>query len=231
MKPQRARHLIRAVIIVLGGVALLASRPTKETVPSSLGATLRTAADTTIELAKGTTTDSGREFDAFAEWSTRYAEAATLAERQALETTGVALARARRAALAQHIQLDPERALELTIPPGMRRRLPAAVTELLEHQVKGRGDLAVMAALPEPGQECSVEPVWRVASVNGEEYRAYVYGRRLGEPHPFLPGPQERYVRCLENRSRRRTSRSSPRRGKKFTSSAAPATRWPSIRN
>jgi hypothetical protein len=182
MKPQRARHLIRAVIIVLGGVALLASRPTKETVPSSLGATLRTAADTTIELAKGTTTDSGREFDAFAEWSIRYAEAATLAERQALETTGVALARARRAALAQHIQLDPERALELTIPPGMRRRLPAAVTELLEHQVKGRGDLAVMAALPEPGQECSVEPVWRVASVNGEEYRAYVYGRRLGEP-------------------------------------------------
>jgi hypothetical protein len=120
-------------------------------------------------------------FVAFGEWCRKYIDAATPEKKSALEPDGVALARERRAAVAALIQSNPQRALELAVPIGLRRALPKAVVELLEERVSARGSLAVLGALAEPGREGEVRPVVRVARVNGESYDAFVYGKRLGE--------------------------------------------------
>jgi hypothetical protein len=121
-------------------------------------------------------------FGTFNDWAARYLQASTPAARHLLEFEGVELARTRREALAGLIRSDPEAALNQAVGVGVRAMLPAAVTELLEERVNGHGDLAVLAALPEPGKESEVEPVWRIATVGAREYQAFVYGRRLGEP-------------------------------------------------
>jgi hypothetical protein len=121
------------------------------------------------------------EFAQFADWAKRYL-AARQSERAALEAEGVQLARARRTALRTLIQTDPARALALAIPAGVRRGLPDSVLALLENRVSARGSLDVFAALPEPGKENEVRTTFRVATLDGTEYDAYVYGRRLGEP-------------------------------------------------
>ncbi|HXJ58515.1 MAG TPA: Ig-like domain-containing protein [Verrucomicrobiae bacterium] len=120
-------------------------------------------------------------FTRFANWLKRYLTAKP-AERAALESEGIQLARERREALRQLIQSDPARALTLTVSAGARRNLPESITSLLEERVSGRGALDVFAALAEPGKEAEVRPTFRVATINGREYDAYVYGRRLGEP-------------------------------------------------
>jgi hypothetical protein len=121
-------------------------------------------------------------FAAFADWCENYLETETPEARAALEAEGVALARDRRVAMAELIQSNPQRALELAVPMGLRRALPRAVVELIEERVSARGSLAVLGVLPEPGREGEVSSVFRVAKVNGNDYDAFVYGRRLGEP-------------------------------------------------
>ena len=121
------------------------------------------------------------DFARFVEWTKRY-RAASPSARAALEAEGVTLARARREALSDLIKSDPARALALAVPIGVRRDLPDSVLALLENRVSGRGSLAVLAALAEPGKENEVRAVFRVATLDRTEYDAYVYGRRLGEP-------------------------------------------------
>lgn len=94
-----------------------------------------------------------------------------------MEAQGVALARARRAVLAELIRRDPRAALENAVPMVVRRKLPAAVTALLEDRVSGRGELALEAATPAPGTTVS-EPTFRATVIANKEYRAFVYGRR-----------------------------------------------------
>jgi hypothetical protein len=91
---------------------------------------------------------------------------------------GVDLARARRAALADLISKDPQRALELAVPESVRRTLPAEIQSELEERVNGRGDLKVAAALALPGREREVPAVSRTVSIAGREFEAYTYGRR-----------------------------------------------------
>src|SRR5256885_4920135 len=66
------------------------------------------------------------EFALFAEWANRFHDAKTADAKTALEPEGVALAQARRDALAELIQSDPERALELAVPYRVRQALPTA---------------------------------------------------------------------------------------------------------
>lgn len=99
-----------------------------------------------------------------------------------MEVEGVALAKVRREALASLIKSDPERALELTVPVGVRRALPASVADLLEERISSRGRLAVLCALAEPGKENEVVPTWRTATISGRKLDAFAYGWRLGEP-------------------------------------------------
>ena len=117
----------------------------------------------------------------FTDWFARYS-AAEAETKALLEQEGIELARRRRVELQQLIQTDPKQALELAVPVGVRRALPQSITSLLEKRVSGRGTLAVFGALPERGQENVVAPTFRRAQLENLEYKAYVYGRRLGEP-------------------------------------------------
>ncbi len=120
-------------------------------------------------------------FAVFHDWTGRYL-AASASEQAGMIAEGVALAQARRGALKSLIQTDPERALELAVPQAVRRALPSEVVALLEEPVTGRGRLAVLGALAEPGKEGEVVATFRKAEIAGREFDAYVYGRRLGEP-------------------------------------------------
>lgn len=92
---------------------------------------------------------------------------------------GISLARERRVAMAAWIRQDPERALAAAVPVMVRRGLPQAILDLLEERVSGMGELARIGVTPAPGStEMPAEPVYRAALVNGQEYRAYTYGRR-----------------------------------------------------
>ena len=120
-------------------------------------------------------------FARFHDWAENF-RTATTDERRALETEGIELAKLRRRELRSLIQSDPERALELTIPLNVRHELPASIESLLEERVSGRGDLAVLGALAEPGKEDQVRPTIRTIQISEREFDAYVYGWRLGEP-------------------------------------------------
>ena len=113
-------------------------------------------------------------FASFMDWADGY-----VAKAQAESVSaGVELARERRAEIKKLIQTDPKRALELAVPVATRKALPLAVRELLEERVSGRGELALMAAVPEPGREREVKANFRTATVGQTQYEAFVYGRR-----------------------------------------------------
>jgi hypothetical protein len=99
-----------------------------------------------------------------------------------LEEEGVRLASERREALRSLIVSDPARALALAVPEGVRHSLPESVNCLLEERVSGRGSLDVLGALAKPGREKEVAPMFHTATINGRNYKAFVYGRRLGVP-------------------------------------------------
>jgi hypothetical protein len=156
--------------------------------PQSSGQLTNAGADTAAAahpapVAKVATApvESGLAFERFEGWVKRYLAAAP-AERRALEAEGIQLAQERREAMRSLIQSDPARALSLAVAAGVRHNLPESITALLENRVSGRGALEVFAALPEPGKEAEVRTTFRVATLNGREFDAYVYGRRLGEP-------------------------------------------------
>ena len=117
-------------------------------------------------------------FAAFAGWTRRYA-AAPVDQREALEPEGIALARARLNAMADLIQANPERALELAAPEAVRQALPASVQTLLEEKVNTRGDYEVVCVMPLPGQQGQAEPIIRSAALNGETFRVFTYGKAL----------------------------------------------------
>ncbi|MCI0746685.1 MAG: PKD domain-containing protein [Verrucomicrobia subdivision 3 bacterium] len=113
----------------------------------------------------------------FNEWSSRYG-ATRGEERAALEAEGVRVARERRGELKKLIETDPKRALQTTVPVAVRERLPQRVRDLLEKRVSGRGELALLGAVPEPGREGQVQPYFRTVTIGATRYDAAVYGRR-----------------------------------------------------
>ena len=119
------------------------------------------------------------EFAAFRNWTARYVASANSPRRAALEREGVALAHARRVALRDMIEQDPQLALTLTVPATVRGQLPAAVVAELETRVTGTGNLEVLPVEPVPGSAVASDSIERIAYVNGESYDAHVYGRRL----------------------------------------------------
>lgn len=124
-------------------------------------------------------------FQRFAGWAVEYASLPEMARAAAL-TDGIRLARKRRDAMEDLIPSDPQRALELAVPYGVRRQLPPEITTFLEQPVRGRGDLEVLASVSEPGsldaEGRKAPPVWRTATLGDGVYQAHVYGRRLLDP-------------------------------------------------
>ena len=121
------------------------------------------------------------DFYRFRDWTHRYL-AADPAAKGSLTAEGIDLAKARRDDMAGLIKSDPRRALELAVPTSIRRDLPAEVAAQLEERIDRRGELAVFGALPAPDAGPGFEPVFRTASIGDRSFKAYVYGRRAGEP-------------------------------------------------
>jgi hypothetical protein len=118
-------------------------------------------------------------FAGFKEWTGRYANAGTPEEKAALTSEGLALAEERRNQMADLIDQDPRRALELAVPVTLRRQLPEEIVAQLEEPVSGRGDLFVIAAVPAPGKALRVRPVERqVVMTDGREFAAFTFGQR-----------------------------------------------------
>jgi hypothetical protein len=120
-------------------------------------------------------------FAQFHDWAENYIRVPD-AQKTTLEAQGIVLAQDRRDALVQLIQSDPERALALAVPMGVREKLPSTIVDRLEENVAGRGRLAVLGALVEPGHQKDAQTTFRTANLGDTEYKAFVYGRRLGQP-------------------------------------------------
>ncbi|MBI5800331.1 MAG: immunoglobulin domain-containing protein [Verrucomicrobia bacterium] len=112
-------------------------------------------------------------FEKFRAWQAQYrAEAGNAG----LEAEGIALAKARRVAMARWIERDPEFALMQALSPDARRGLPAAVLAELEARVDGRGHYFVMVRCGENVR--ADQQFLRRAQIGGQTWSAFVYGRR-----------------------------------------------------
>ena len=120
-------------------------------------------------------------FGEFHGWYLRFQEEVDAASKARLEAEGEVLARQRRDAMARLIETDPQRALEEALPFAHRQQLPESISKYLEQPVSGRGDLDVLGLLPEPDAEGTTAGIIRTAHLNGRNYRAFVYGRRLSQ--------------------------------------------------
>ena len=121
-------------------------------------------------------------FAEFSGWTRRYLSQPSPGARKALEVEGQELARLRHQDMAELIPTDPQRALELAIPHGLRAQLPASITPFLEEPVDGRGDFGVLAGIPAPEHTGPFEPVYRTVSLGDRAWRAYTYGDALLRP-------------------------------------------------
>ncbi len=120
-------------------------------------------------------------FARFKDWTQRYLDTDST-KRPGLVAEGIELAAVRRESLKQLIKDDPKRALELTVPSGIRAQLPVEITSLFEERISARGKLGVLGVLPEAGRESEVQTTIRIATIGDKEYQTYTYGERLGVP-------------------------------------------------
>jgi hypothetical protein len=136
---------------------------------------------TSVAKPNAPASQTAAPFSNFGQWTQTYL-ATDKAARPALETEGIEWATARRKALAEIIENDPERAFEVAIPDSVRTQLPASVAALLEERVSAYGDYSVLAAMPLPGETLGIPAIQRSLNVDGRVYKAYVYGHRLDAP-------------------------------------------------
>lgn len=96
---------------------------------------------------------------------------------------GLDLAQQRRDEIADLIDQNPKRALELAVPMSVRSGLPSEIVALLEEPVSGRGDLSVVATVAAPGKTLSLRPVERrVTMRDRREFETFTYGLREQVP-------------------------------------------------
>ena len=117
--------------------------------------------------------------DAFHGWLTRYLEAPSNKQTELL-AEGMALAETRRTALREIIVEDPQRALELAVPPIVRQSLPLALAQRLEERINERAFFGVLGSLPAEG--ASGTPYRReLRTKDGGFYQAHVFGSHLSQ--------------------------------------------------
>ncbi len=121
------------------------------------------------------------EMAAFEVWVGKFAGASPL-EQTALAEDGMKLAEARRAAMAQLIERDPEAALRQALPYNLRKALPAEIGAVIEQPVSGRGEIKAIHIDPLPEFEGQIATLMFEAELNHQTYEAYPFGRRLGLP-------------------------------------------------
>lgn len=117
----------------------------------------------------------------FVKWLDEWMEGGQRTTDLLLLERGLSLAQERAEWMGDLIEAHPRHAIESAVPSRVRNLLPAVFHEWVEEHLDGRGDLAVRAALPQPGRESEVEPITRQVTMAGREFRAVVFGRRLDE--------------------------------------------------
>ena len=141
---------------------------------------LRAAADGSTPAYRLFGSDWGHEprpeLGAFDDWVKRY-QAAAVADRAGLIPEGLALAARRMALLKELIKTDPRQVIASTVPMSVRAQLPVEITSQLEKRVAGVGQVNLLGVNAPPGGTVA-QPLFRSALVNGQEFQAYVYGRR-----------------------------------------------------
>jgi len=118
------------------------------------------------------------QFAAFEQWLKRY-ESADDATKKMLDAEGKLLAQARLTAMADMVQRNTERAVELALPVAVREQLPASMQALIETPVNDAGDFAVMGTLPVYGQPSELPSTFRTATIEEETYHAFTFGQGL----------------------------------------------------
>ncbi len=111
------------------------------------------------------------------DWAEQF-HTASEANKIALHQTGLALAKERRARLKSLIQSDPQASLAKALPWSVRQSLPAEFHQYLEQPVNIRGNYGVLVGSDFEKQESNVD---REVFIGGQRYRAFVYGKKLGE--------------------------------------------------
>ena len=128
------------------------------------------------------------EMDHFSEWVSRYAKSPT----PALETEGVALAKARAPVMQRLIADDPQRALALAVTPRIRAALPASVLAHVEREIAGEGEYAVLAFCNHAaGADHGADRIERSVTIAGEHFTAHVGGagwKRRSQRHASIYG-------------------------------------------
>ncbi|MBM3845186.1 MAG: PKD domain-containing protein, partial [Verrucomicrobia bacterium] len=125
---------------------------------------------------------------AFKDWASRYTAANDAAAKASLLGEGIGLAEQRRKVMEATIRANPAQAIRDALPFSVRQAMPETILGLLEKVVAGNGDLDVLGAVGAKGGPKPGEPIQRWVNLNGERYKAFVYGaRRLdstrrGEP-------------------------------------------------
>ncbi len=110
----------------------------------------------------------------FRQWASRFVSAKGDA-RLDMVADGVRLAEAHRSAMKLLITTDPRAALEQAVPMVVRQQLPADIVSKLEKRVAATVPMETLAVSPDSDP---VEPrVRRFATIDGQEYRAWVYGK------------------------------------------------------
>src|ERR1051325_11335237 len=150
--------------------------------PESLTVASAQNATDTVQGFRETALSDEARVGKFRDWMSRYQLTADPAAKGRLEAEGDVLAQERREVMARLIEQDPQRALQEAIPYRLRQQLPESITRHLEQTVSGRGTLGVLGVLPDPDSNEPSVGIVRTAHLNGQEYRAFVYGRRLSQP-------------------------------------------------
>lgn len=136
------------------------------------GSSVNTTPATLENLTKEDRAVVGNEFDT---WVKIYA-AAPEGKRAELESEGVKLAVARRAAMLQLIETDPEQAIKCAVSVVQRRNLPQSVRKHVEEHISNEGQLGTIIATKFDPQPIATE--LRQATIGRNTYQAFTYGRR-----------------------------------------------------
>jgi hypothetical protein len=146
--------------------------------PAQAGQPSQPPAPADAMAADGTSPGPSSPVSQFNDWLDRYF-AAPDSIRSGLRAQGEELAARRRGFLFDLIRDHPEAALAAAVPMRLRPLLPESVRSLLEERLSGRGALGVLVATD---FDRGVRQVRREVVLNGRQFDAFVYGRRLAQP-------------------------------------------------
>ena len=152
------------------------------TQPRELEAPVPTAPETLLLPNSGVSKSSAElpVIAAFEVWQIRYFEASAT-EQANLLAEGLALAKARRPVMLDLIKINPADAIAQAVPREVYNKLPELILQELETPLAALAELALIQTCfhPEGAPAGHSHDTYRATVIDGQEYRAHVYGSRL----------------------------------------------------